>query len=173
MNSSRGFRQLLSRLFLPVKGQKYLTTENAIRHNSYPRSTNITMMWGWLSTLSLIFLLLASVESLSLQPYQARKVRLQAATVTNDRKTDLSRLVFVQNSLAIFIGVSPAFAKDENAKGTKQDPAFEACLSNCMYNCLKPKGLEQKSRSECLPECKAKCATTKAQLMLGTPIKKE
>jgi hypothetical protein len=28
--------------------------------------------------------------------------------------------------------------------------------------------MEQKSRMECIPECKVKCATNKAQLMLGT-----
>jgi hypothetical protein len=41
-----------------------------------------------------------------------------------------------------------------------------------MYDCTKPK-VESKSRAECLPECKTKCATTKQQLMLGTPIKTE
>ena len=55
--------------------------------------------------------------------------------------------------------------------GTKQDPKYESCLSKCMYDCTKPKGNEQKSRAVCLPECKAQCATTKQQLMIGTPIK--
>ena len=64
---------------------------------------------------------------------------------------------------------TPAFAKDDPSllKGTKKDPAFEACLSKCMYDCTKPKGNEQKSRSECLPECKTQCATTKTQLLKG------
>ncbi|CAJ1960173.1 unnamed protein product [Cylindrotheca closterium] len=67
--------------------------------------------------------------------------------------------------------VPPAFAKDSEAelKGTKKDPNFETCLSTCMYECTKPKGVEQKSRKECLPECKAKCATNKNQLLLGDP----
>ena len=59
---------------------------------------------------------------------------------------------------------------DPALKGTKNDPAFQACLSQCMYDCTKPKGAEQKSRTECLPECKQKCATTKAQLLKGTPV---
>eukprot|EP00980_Cylindrotheca_fusiformis_P021743 scaffold8569_cov139-Cylindrotheca_fusiformis.AAC.13 len=68
--------------------------------------------------------------------------------------------------------VSPALAKeDPDVKGTKKDPVFEACLSTCMYECTKPKGSEQKSRKECLPECKEKCATDKKQLMLGEPKK--
>jgi hypothetical protein len=69
----------------------------------------------------------------------------------------------------------PAFAAKEDPalKGTKKDPGYEACLSTCMYECTKPKGDEQKSRKECLPECKQKCATTKEQLMIGSPLKKE
>lgn len=67
---------------------------------------------------------------------------------------------------------TPSFAKDVDPKlkGTKKDPAFEACLSQCMYECTKPKGSEQKSRAECLPECKRSCATTKEQRLLGTPL---
>lgn len=69
----------------------------------------------------------------------------------------------------------PALAKqkevDPALKGTKQDPSYEACVSQCMYDCTKPKGMEQKSRQECLPECKKQCATTKQQLMTGTPLK--
>lgn len=69
-------------------------------------------------------------------------------------------------------GSRPALAAtvDPSLKGTKKDPAFEACLSQCMYDCTKPKGAEQKSRAECLPDCKQKCATTKQQLLKGTPI---
>lgn len=61
---------------------------------------------------------------------------------------------------------------DPALKGTKKDPAYEACVSQCMYDCTKPKGVEQKSRQECLPECKKQCATTKEQLMVGTPTSK-
>ena len=89
----------------------------------------------------------------------------------------VSRAQWLQSSMSFAAGVAmmgttatPAFAKDDAAvKGTKKDPSFEACLSTCMYECTKPKGVEQKSRQECLPECKSKCATTKAQLMTGTP----
>jgi hypothetical protein len=68
------------------------------------------------------------------------------------------------------IDVPRAHAKDVDPalKGTKADPAFQGCLSECVYECTKPKGTEQKSRAECIPECKVKCATSKAQLMLGT-----
>jgi hypothetical protein len=67
---------------------------------------------------------------------------------------------------------SPVWAKDAaSTKGTKEDPAFQACLSKCMYACTKPKGEEQKSRSECLPDCKQQCATNKSQLLRGEPIK--
>ncbi|KAL7540142.1 hypothetical protein ACHAWF_006607 [Thalassiosira exigua] len=75
--------------------------------------------------------------------------------------------------LAFLSNRQPAFAKDVDpaVKGTKADPAFQACLSQCVYECTKPKGAEQKSRAECLPECKSKCATTKEQLLKGEPRK--
>jgi hypothetical protein len=83
----------------------------------------------------------------------------------------LSRSEFL-NALAVVIAApSVASAKevDPSVKGTKEDPAYQSCLSTCLYECTKPKGEETKLRKECLPECKQKCATTKAQLMLGTP----
>jgi hypothetical protein len=65
---------------------------------------------------------------------------------------------------------SAAWAGDDSAKsGTKKDPTYEAAVSTCMYECTKPKGAEQKSRKECLSECKQSCATTKAQLLTGEP----
>ena len=84
------------------------------------------------------------------------------------------RKLFLQKSFGIatsLVAASPAQAKDIDPalKGTKEDPKYQSCLSSCMYECTKPKGEEQKSRGECLPECKQKCATTKAQLMKGTP----
>jgi hypothetical protein len=76
---------------------------------------------------------------------------------------------------SLLLAPLPAVAAKEDPalKGTKKDPGYEACLSTCMYECTKPKGDEQKSRKECLPECKQKCATTKEQLMIGSPLKKE
>lgn len=95
-------------------------------------------------------------------------------------QAEVSRAQWLQTAGGVFAGMimgtaTPAWAaKDDPAlKGTKKDPAFEACLSTCMYECTKPKGYEQKTRQECLPECKSKCAETKAQLMLGLPAQKE
>lgn len=68
--------------------------------------------------------------------------------------------------------IESAIAADDSLKGTKKDPAFEACLGKCMYECTKPKGVEQKTRAVCLPECKQACATTKAQLFKGLPLSK-
>ena len=73
-----------------------------------------------------------------------------------------------------FAATQPAWAKgqeDSALKGTKNDPKYQACVSSCVYECTKPKGDEQKSRAECIPECKKKCATSKEQLMIGTPVK--
>jgi len=87
----------------------------------------------------------------------------------------VSRAAFLSTaatSSLVLLGGGSAHAAtvDPAIKGTKNDPAFQACLSQCMYDCTKPKGAEQKSRTECLPECKQKCATTKAQLLKGTPV---
>lgn len=82
----------------------------------------------------------------------------------------ISRSSFIATIGGMVVCDAPVAAmENENMKGTKKDPAFEQCLSLCMYECTKPKGVEQKSRAECLPECKEKCATTKAQLLKGAP----
>ena len=110
--------------------------------------------------------------------------RQQSTCLLLSQQPQQSRLDFLSNTAksaaAVVLGVNTVWgtggianAADSDAvKGTKKDPAFEACLSKCMYECTKPKGTEQKSRSECLPECKRSCATTKAQLLLGDPVKK-
>ncbi|KAL3794958.1 hypothetical protein HJC23_004335 [Cyclotella cryptica] len=94
---------------------------------------------------------------------------------TTQQSSPIDRSTFLATTAAsclTFISSSPAFAKDIDpaVKGTKADPAFQACLSQCVYECTKPKGMEQRSRAECLPECKSKCATTKQQLLLGSPV---
>ena len=99
-------------------------------------------------------------------------VNNQQQTQTN--KKTISRLSFLQTTLLASSTVffpTPSLAKDIDPalKGTKNDPEYQACLSKCVFECTKPKGDEQKSRAECLPECKVKCATTKQQLMVGSP----
>ncbi|CAM9844189.1 unnamed protein product [Sphacelaria rigidula] len=67
------------------------------------------------------------------------------------------------------LGVSAAQAKDDTAlKGTKQDPEFVTCVSECVYYCTKSKE-ESRTRQECLPECRKSCAKTKAQGLIGAP----
>lgn len=99
-------------------------------------------------------------------------VNNQQQTQTN--KKTISRLSFLQTTLLASSTVffpTPSLAKDIDPalKGTKNDPEYQACLSKCVFECTKPKGDEQKTRAECLPECKVKCATTKQQLMVGSP----
>lgn len=102
----------------------------------------------------------------------------QSSTNHDNNGVMMSRSQWIQTAAAgaaaMMFAPMSALAKDvdPSVKGTKQDPEFEACLSTCMYECTKPKGIEQKSRKECLPECKSKCAKTKAQTMLGTPLAK-
>lgn len=68
-----------------------------------------------------------------------------------------------------FAFVAAADAKDDPAlKGTKSDPEFVTCLSECIYYCTKSKE-QSRSRQECIPECRQTCAKTKAQGMIGNP----
>lgn len=99
---------------------------------------------------------------------------------TGNTHTPINRVSFLKSSFAaaglvLTADVNPSVAKeiDPALKGTKNDPAYQACLSQCIFECTKPKGDEQKTRSECIPECKTKCATNKQQLLIGTPIKKD
>ena len=86
----------------------------------------------------------------------------------------VSRSRFLSQGAAIVAAsfATPALAKEVDAslKGTKKDPEYEACVGKCLYECTKPKVPEQKSRAECIPECKQQCATSKQQLMIGNPI---
>eukprot|EP00567_Pseudictyota_dubia_P004443 CAMPEP_0197438778 /NCGR_PEP_ID=MMETSP1175-20131217/5679_1 /TAXON_ID=1003142 /ORGANISM="Triceratium dubium, Strain CCMP147" /LENGTH=128 /DNA_ID=CAMNT_0042968575 /DNA_START=68 /DNA_END=454 /DNA_ORIENTATION=+ len=84
------------------------------------------------------------------------------------------RAAFVKTAGFVVGGIAaPAFAKDVDPKlkDTKADPKYQACVSQCIFECTKPKGDEQKSRAECIPECKKQCATSKEQLMIGAPKK--
>ena len=51
----------------------------------------------------------------------------------------------------------------------QSDPKYTNCMSLCLFSCQKPKGVDQKSRAECIPPCKSECASSKEQLMIGTP----
>mmetsp|Transcript_29611 Transcript_29611/g.68460 ORF Transcript_29611/g.68460 Transcript_29611/m.68460 type:complete len:140 (+) Transcript_29611:163-582(+) len=92
-------------------------------------------------------------------------------TMTTSTST-LTRSEFFQATFgvaaSVFLAAAPAIAK-EDPTGTKRDPAFQGCVSNCLYQCTLPKGELTRSRQECLPECKQKCAKNKEQLLLGEP----
>jgi hypothetical protein len=112
--------------------------------------------------------------SKSLSPSKCQQQSTQQFTSSQSNRIIVSRHSFLTTSASstlsclTFLGGTlpqPAVAKevDPSIKGTKSDPEFQNCLSQCVYECTKPKGAEQKSRGECLPECKTKCAKTKAQ----------
>jgi len=102
--------------------------------------------------------------------------RPAASTAPSDRRAAFFGIATASASLlGLVCAPTSVLAKDVDPalKGTKADPAYQACMSISLYDCTKAKGGEQKSRAECIPECKAKCATSKEQLMVGTPLKKE
>jgi hypothetical protein len=121
-----------------------------------------------------------NVNNMNVQPRCAARSNDVVLQAHASDSGSLSRARFLSTFAAaaasVAVGVSgsiePADAADKvdpAVKGTKKDPGYESCVSQCMYDCTKPKGMEQKSRSECLKPCKKECATTKAQLMVGTP----
>lgn len=119
-----------------------------------------------ISLISFSFLLASTCHAFGVGQTDRSAVKTAAQL---DRSNFLA--IMAAGVTASMFGVSPASAKEENEalKGTKKDPTFEACLSQCIYDCTKPKGAEQKSRKECLPECKQQCATSKNQLLRGDP----
>ena len=103
--------------------------------------------------------------------YSSSKIPTQKSTTSKPIINRHTFLATTSTACLTFLSSQSAIAKevDPKLKGTKEDPAYQACLGQCIYDCTKPKGMEQKSRAECIPECKSKCATTKQQLMMGTP----
>mmetsp|Transcript_13365 Transcript_13365/g.29482 ORF Transcript_13365/g.29482 Transcript_13365/m.29482 type:complete len:145 (-) Transcript_13365:397-831(-) len=94
--------------------------------------------------------------------------------VATETRTDFLRNVMsVTAGAAVWLPPAVSHAKKkeipEALKNTKEDPSYQTCVSVCLYDCTKPKGDTQKSRAECIPECKQKCATSKQQLLIGTP----
>ena len=108
-----------------------------------------------------------SLASSSVQ--QQQKAAQPASRIITRRQSFLTTIASTTSCLTFLSTTTqqaqPAHAKeiDPALKGTKNDPEFQACLSKCIYDCTKPKGAEQRSRGECLPECKKTCAKTKEQ----------
>ncbi|MGK3743331.1 MAG: hypothetical protein ACI90V_010187 [Bacillariaceae sp.] len=73
----------------------------------------------------------------------------------------VSRKNFLTAVLAGGITASSTNAKAAWSKEISSDQAKENFISQCLYECTKPKGDEQKSRKECIDECKIKYKASK------------
>eukprot|EP01038_Epipyxis_sp_PR26KG_P012808 gene12808-17170_t len=70
-------------------------------------------------------------------------------------------------------------ADDDGQSATKNDKAFELCLSKCVFAGTRPPPIgasterlnTTKSRGEIIRSCKSDCATNKEQLLIGQPKK--
>ncbi|GMI02077.1 hypothetical protein TrLO_g10455 [Triparma laevis f. longispina] len=138
-----------------------------------------------LSLLLSAFLLLTLASSFTLNPsfpHSNSSPSLKtkySSTALQVRNHPVSRTAFLSQFgyastlgllTSVLTDVKPAYAGgEEKLKGTKADPKYTNCVSECVFECTKEKGVEQKTRVECIPGCKEKCASSKAQLMLGTP----
>jgi len=60
-------------------------------------------------------------------------------------------------ALPLAAAAIPGAALAKYAPGSKEEKAYNDCLSLCAYYCMKPKGQFTKSRTECLTECKPIC----------------
>ena len=143
-----------------------------------PRQTNM-------NTLSLLLSILLIAVVITTHPADAystppsskvNHLQQQSSSYNMDRLSFLKKALLSSSTMVIATTSQANVALaakeiDPAIKGTKADPGYQACLSQCIYDCTKPKGGEQKSRGECIPECKQKCATSKEQLMLGNPKK--
>ena len=129
------------------------------------------------SFIALIAIALVGIATGYASPKPTQKLTAsQSSKSTSSSHQPINRATFLATTSTACLTFlpQPAFAAkeiDPALKGTKADPEFQSCLSQCIYECTKPKGAEQRSRAECLPECKSKCATTKEQLMKGAPKK--
>mmetsp|Transcript_64300 Transcript_64300/g.177973 ORF Transcript_64300/g.177973 Transcript_64300/m.177973 type:complete len:132 (+) Transcript_64300:165-560(+) len=84
---------------------------------------------------------------------------LMAATAESACDEAPATTTFTRRSLApAFMAavMGGSMAGSAEAKEGKEKE-FEACMSKCVYYCQKPKGSEQKGRSECYGECKPVC----------------
>ncbi|GMI04974.1 hypothetical protein TrVE_jg8171 [Triparma verrucosa] len=140
-------------------------------------------MMNFLAILTILILSLSLTTSflLNVSPFPSNVV---SSIVSSSSSTSLSSSVddgisrssFLKNAapaalistIGLVGGVESCSAKGSDA-GTKSDPKYTNCMSLCLFSCQKPKGVDQKSRAECIPPCKSECASSKEQLMIGTP----
>ncbi len=139
------------------------------RHNNSQLHFFTSTMTRQTTPITLITLLVVAIIGIT-SGYSTPQKSSSPVQQNSQQSRIVSRQSFLttvaSTSCLTFLGTQqPAFAKeiDPALKGTKNDPEFQACLSKCVYDCTKPKGAEQKSRGECLPECKKTCAKTKEQ----------
>mmetsp|Transcript_4438 Transcript_4438/g.5141 ORF Transcript_4438/g.5141 Transcript_4438/m.5141 type:complete len:138 (+) Transcript_4438:92-505(+) len=137
-------------------------------------------MWSLLSHPNKMVLALL-ISLLVLSAHQTSSLSTPTIPNSTSKKAPVSRFTFLQTAILpslLVLTNNPLKAQalggapKPSLEGTKEDPDYKNCLAIELYDCTKPKGNEQRTRKECLPECKVKCATTKAQLLLGAPIKK-
>lgn len=122
---------------------------------------------------------LSRVLSLDMK-YQRPHVNMANTIVSSSPMTSISnydiKLPVILMMAACLFTSTCAHAYDEKTEG-KGSKAFELCLSKCIYAETRPPPINAsverlsvtKGRSEIIFDCKAKCAVSKQQLLLGQP----
>lgn len=140
------------------------TTHNFTSYTTFIFTSTMTRQTTPITLITLLVVAIIGITSGYSTPQKSSVQQKDQQSRIVSRQSFLTTVA--STSCLTFLGTQqPAFAKevDPALKGTKNDPEFQACLSKCVYDCTKPKGAEQKSRGECLPECKKTCAKTKEQ----------
>ena len=102
---------------------------------------------NWQMFLLLLITLVSSVHSLD---------RVLPPKTSNSKSIMQTRANFITSTAAVLLFPTTALAA--------KPPPYEACMSLCIYECTKPKGGEQKLRTECIGECKIVCKDKKRTL---------
>ena len=71
-------------------------------------------------------MMIAACQAYSMGSKMPQNAAEQSQTLTRQ-----SFLKHAAAGLGVMMVTQPAWAKDNSADGTKKDPAFEACLSQC------------------------------------------
>ena len=83
------------------------------------------------SNKAIAFLLMVVAMLATCRAYSMGKMPRQNAAESSQTVTRQNFLKHAAAGLGVMMVSQPAWAKDNSAEGTKKDPAFEACLSQC------------------------------------------
>lgn len=112
--------------------------------------------------------------------HKSSRVNQNFLEVSASERNHMQAISFCKQAIfaiSTIVALSYPLQAQAATEGAKTDKKFELCLSKCVFEETKPppvgstaERLEtQRSRGEIIRDCRAKCATTKQQLLTGQP----